>query len=275
MSERGVASGAVEDVAERVLGAWDVVLAVAEDRTDLADLAELGSWPERPVLATLMAQARSDDVAEPPAKRDRSAESASEIRAALHDARTRVATALKEVAADPALARRELPSNLGPLPLLTQINAMGHELALALLRAEGARTALPQPVADAGLAALVDVVGGLACRQGLTLSAGAWEPDGGLGWWFQSDTEGWTTRPGRPDRGVPGIEGTAALILGAPGGPTSLPAQLARGELRLHRISRLMGLAPLVEQVPGLPGGPLLRRAVSMVGLFGRIPGRR
>ncbi len=36
-----------------------------------------------------------------------------------------------------------------------------------------------------------------------------------------------------------------------------------------------MALAPLVEQVPGLPGGALLRRAVGVVGLLGRLPGVR
>ncbi|MEY9965378.1 hypothetical protein ABIA33_003420 [Streptacidiphilus sp. MAP12-16] len=291
---RGVATGPPEELRTRVLSAWDALLALADSagRQDLALLAELGSWPERPVLARLMAQARSglpgsdpgpergpgrgpegspERAPEPP-RQDHAGEDREAVLAALAGARQRVAAALDEVAEQPALALVELDSALGPLPLLTQIHAMGHELALAALRCSEGPAAVPVAITDAGVAALVDVVGALAHRQGVRASAGVWG-SGTSGWVFTADGDGWRTTPG--SSGVPGIEGAAATVLGVPAGRGALPSLLAKGEIRLHRIGGLMALAPLVEQVPGLPGGALLRRAVGVVGLLGRLPGIR
>ena len=281
---RGVATGPPPLLRGRLLGAWDALLVFAEDLPPdrLGQLAELGSWPERPVLARLMAQARRTGQAgggprEPgpgpePERTDHSAEGGKAVLAALTEARDLVAAALDEIEAAPARGLTVLDSALGPLPLLTQVHAMGHELALAALRCARTPGDVPEAVTDAGVAALVDVVGGLAHRQGLRLAAGVWGP-GSAGWSFRADPDGWETRPGPAD--VPGVEGAAATVLAVPTGPTALPSLLARGEVRLHRIGGLMALAPLVEQVPGLPGGALLRRAVGMVGLLGRLPGVR
>ncbi|QMU68263.1 hypothetical protein [Streptacidiphilus sp. P02-A3a] len=274
---RGVATGPAGELRERVLGSWDALLVLAADREDVGPLAELGSWPERPVLARLLAQARGEHLDAAPPRTDHSGAGREPILAALAEARHRVADALELAAARPALALAELDSTLGPLPLLTQVHAMGHELALAALRLpDGAEPALPAPLAEAGVAALVDVVGALAHRQGLRTRAAVWGRGTG-GWQFRADPTGWTTTPCRqtPPPGVPGIEGPAATVLGVPSGRAALPALLARGDLRLHRIGGLMALAPLVEQVPGLPGGALLRRAVGVVGLLGRLPGVR
>ncbi|MBC3842245.1 hypothetical protein GXW82_24775 [Streptacidiphilus sp. 4-A2] len=275
---RGVADGPPGELDARVLGAWDALLALAAEREELGPLAELGSWPERPVLERLVEQARGGVPPGPrPDRLDHSGDGPDAIRAALAEARDRVAAALTTAAAQPELALAEPDSALGPLPLLTQIHAMCHELALAALRLPGAAAAgLPEAVTDAGVAALVDVVGALAHRQGLRARAAVWGP-GTAGWQFRADGAGWTTEPCPviPPPGVPGIEGAAATVLGVPSGRGALPALLARGEIRLHRIGGLMALAPLVEQVPGLPGGALLRRAVGVVGLLGRLPGMR
>ena len=277
-----MATGPARQLRERVLGAWDALLALAAegDRDDLGPLAEVGSWPERPVLERLIAQALIAPAEhEPPAepRADHSGDGREAILAALAQGRQRVADALALTEQRPELALVELDSALGPLPLLTQIHAMGHELALAALRLPGAAdAALPGALADAGVAALVDVVGALAHRQGLRARAAVWDRATG-GWQFRADATGWTSTPCPPTAqpGVPGIEGTAVTVLGVPSGRAALPALLARGDLRLHRIGGLMALAPLVEQVPGLPGGALLRRAVGVVGLLGRLPGVR
>ena len=277
-----MATGPAGELRTRVLGAWDALLALAAEHDRLGPLADLGSWPERPVLQRLLAQAGggpgdgSGDGAPQP-RLDHGGDGREAIRASLAEARDRVAAALEQTAARPGLALTELDSALGPLPLLTQIHAMGHELALAALRLPAAgEPALPGPLADAGVAALVDVVGALAHRQGLRARAAVWGP-GTTGWQFQADEDGWTTSPCTltPPPGVPGIEGPAAVVLSVPVGRSALPALLTRGDLRLHRIGGLMALAPLVEQVPGLPGGALLRRAVGVVGLLGRLPGVR
>ncbi|QMU75636.1 hypothetical protein GXW83_07695 [Streptacidiphilus sp. PB12-B1b] len=305
--QRGVATGPRPELTARVLGAWDALLELAAARDDLGPLAELGSWPERPVLERLLAQARaratdtaadagrgsgpgaasgsgpgpaSGGSAEAAGRPDHSGDGPQAIRAALAEARERVAAALDEAARLPGPALAPLDSPLGPLPLLTQIHAMCHELALAALRLPAGPGApgpeAPLPVTEAGVAALVDVVGALAHRQGLRARAAVWGP-GSSGWQFRADPSGWTTAScaGAAPTGVPGIEGRAAVVLGVPAGRTALPALLARGDVRLHRIGGLMALAPLVEQVPGLPGGALLRRAVGVVGLLGRLPGMR
>ena len=281
---RGVATGPPGELAERTLGAWDGLLDLARTLPPgtVGRLAELGSWPERPVLARLMAQARNP--ASPPAEAarpDHSGEPPARVLAALGEARGRVAEALVEIEEEPRLALAELDSALGPLPLLTQIHASAHEIALAALDCfpdrAAARAGVPRAVTDAGIAAMVDVVGALAHRQGLRAEAGVWG-EGTSGWVFRADARGWRTESGTdgvPGADTPGIEGAAATVLGVPTGRAALPSLLAKGEIRLHRIGGLMALAPLVEQVPGLPGGALLRRAVGVVGLLGRLPGLR
>lgn len=282
---RGVATGPPEQLRSRLLGAWDALLVFADglEPARLGELAELGSWPERPVLARLLAQGRAaerprtDRPSDPaaagpePERLDHAGDPPEAVRAALGRARERIAAALDEIEARPALGRTVPDSALGPLPLLTQVHALGHETALAALRCAPPAD-VPEAVTDAGVAALVDVVGALAHRQRLNAAAGVWG-SGTAGWSFRAGPDGWETTPGRAD--LPGVEGAAATVLGVPSGPAALPSLLARGELKLHRIGGLMALAPLVEQVPGLPGGALLRRAVGMVGLLGRLPGMR
>ncbi|WP_143094606.1 hypothetical protein [Streptacidiphilus jiangxiensis] len=294
---RGVADEPPDTLRARILGGWDAALTAAQadegaaeraderadeaadggadERADggagaagdLRVLAELGSWPGRPVLGAVMAAAHGLPVPERrPKPFDPSRE---EILAALAEARERVAAALDEVLAVPELGRRIVDSPLGPLPVLTQIHAMGHEAAQAVQTATGS---VPPPLADAGLAAMVDVVGALAWRSRIPASAGLWEPDGGLGWVFTADADGWRTRRREPADDLPGVEGAARHLLVSTG---SVPAMLARGEIRLRRVGGLLALAPLVDQVPNLPGGPLLRKAVGAVSLLGRLPGLR
>ena len=55
------------------------------------------------------------------------------------------------------------------------------------------------------------------------------------------------------------------MLLDASAGRRAVPALLARRELRLHHVTGLLALAPIVEAVPGLPGGAALRSAVRNV----------
>ncbi|WP_370063568.1 DinB family protein [Streptacidiphilus sp. MAP5-3] len=267
---RGIAEESPEAVRARILGGWDALLTLADaGEGDLRAFAALGSWPGRPVLGALMAAARGET---PTPRRPKPFDpSRDEVLAALAEGRERVAAALDEVLPVPELGRRLVDSPLGPLPVLTQIHAMGHELAQACAGAE-----IPRPLADAGLAAMVDVVGALAWRQRLPSSAGLWEPQGpaqggeGVGWVFTADADGWRTRPRTAEDDVPGVEGAAEHLLVSSG---SLPSMIAKGEIRLRRVGGLLALAPLVDQVPNLPGGTLLRRAVSAVSVLSRLPG--
>ena len=54
--------------------------------------------------------------------------------------------------------------------------------------------------------------------------------------------------------GWPAVQGCAADILDASAGRRAVPPMLARRDLRLHHVTGLLALAPIVEAVPGLPG---------------------
>ncbi|WP_042372180.1 DinB family protein [Streptacidiphilus neutrinimicus] len=281
---RGVADEPPESLRARVLGGWDAVLEAAAggpsaspasstagggepEARNLRPLAALGSWPGRPVLGSVMAAAHGLPA---PERRPKPFDpSPQDVRDALAEARERVVAALDEVLAAPELGRRIVDSPLGPLPVLTQIHAMGHEAAQAVLDTSGS---VPPSLADAGLAAMVDVVGALAWRARIPASAGLWEPDGGLGWVFAADADGWRVRRREAGDDLPGVEGAARHLLVSTG---SVPTMLARGEIRMRRVGGLLALAPLVDQVPNLPGGPLLRKAVGAVSLLSRLPGLR
>jgi hypothetical protein len=69
------------------------------------------------------------------------------------------------------------------------------------------------------------------------------------------------------------VASSAAVLLDASAGRRNVPALLARRRLRLRRGPALLALAPLLERVPGLPGGPALRAATGILGGVGRVAG--
>ena len=74
----------------------------------------------------------------------------------------------------------------------------------------------------------------------------------------------------------PVVQGRAAELLDASAGRRAVPPMLARRELRLHHVTGLLALAPIVEAVPGLPGGSALRVAVRHLrGVAGWSPAAR
>jgi hypothetical protein len=132
-------------------------------------------------------------------------------------------------------------------------------------------------VLSAALAALADVTGALAAAEGITGGALLTTPDGG--WRFAADGTGWTVErvpPGRA-RGT-AVEAQADLLLEAASGRANPVAALARRRLRVHELSGLLRLAPIVQTAPGIPGGPLLALAARTlsggVGALGRVLGR-
>jgi hypothetical protein len=100
-------------------------------------------------------------------------------------------------------------------------------------------------------------------------------PDGG--WRFLADPHGWTVdEVGRVDG--PAVESTADLLLEAASGRINPVPAVARRKLKVHEIGGLLTLAPIVQAVPGIPGGPILQLAARTVGgaggLLGRLFGR-
>ena len=111
---------------------------------------------------------------------------------------------------------------------------------------------------------------GLAARFDISAAAGCSSPEGG--WAFASAPGAWTTlelpalAPSWPT-----VQGRAADLLDASAGRRAVPPMLARRDLRLHHLTGLLALAPIVDAVPGLPGGSALRAAVRNVRGIGRL----
>lgn len=269
---------------DRVLAAWSGFIA-AVSAADLSSPSRLPGWTGHDVavhvadwdssttLDRLVAQARTGTVVSPwdpdavnarvvAAHRDASR---ADVLAALRRSRQGVASWFANDGPS-ALGRVPVMSVVGPLPLLTVVNAGAYELAVHALdlRADPAASLL-----DAGLAALVDVTGVFAHRRGLRTSLTAWTGAGG--WQVRTSAGGWTTAPvaARPPGAV--VEGSAAVLLDASAGRRTVPPLLASRVLRVHGLPDVLRLAPIVDEIPGLPGGPALKAAARWTGTTGRL----
>jgi len=295
--ERGLASSDRKRLTRRVLAGWDEFVTVAE-ATDLDApsrlpgwsgrdvLVHLGAWDDARALDGILASARAGgtgdhiDVDQHNAwviGRHRGATRA-EVLESLHAARSTTADFLASAEAD-ELGLLPTHSVLGALPVLTTLTAITYELAVHSVDLGPCGAPAPSSeLVQAGLAALMDVTGALAARHGLEVTVAAGTPTGG--WAFSAYDGDWTTvalDPGADVSGWPSIEGSALTLLDASAGRVAVPPLLVRRELRTHHVPGLLALAPIVDEVPNLPGGPVLRAAVRYLGGVGkvmrRIPG--
>jgi uncharacterized protein (TIGR03083 family) len=296
--ERGLASWDPGDLAELLLPAWDDFIDLAGE-VDLdaasrvtgwsarAVCVHLGSWPGARTLQRMhdealagtvdLADERSGDYDQQShneAVLDAwGAAPRAEVLAALTAAREEAAAYLSSD--EPAeLGRREVRSVLGPLPLSTLVAAAAYELAVHALDLAPAGARQPDPATlSAGVAALVDTTAALATRGGLTARAACLSLE--AGWAFAATPQDWTTLelPAVPDE-WPAVSGGAADILDVSAGRRAVAPLLLRRQLRVHHLPGLLALAPIVETVPGLPGGPALRAAVRNVRTVGRLARR-
>jgi uncharacterized protein (TIGR03083 family) len=280
-----------DEVAGMVLGAWDAFL----ERAATVDLdrpsrlpgwraqeicVHLGCWPDHTAMADLITSARNGGTGTPPdvdavnarvtaAHRDASRD---EVLAALQ--RNRHATA-RYLAEEPEeLDTAPTVSVVGQIPLLSVVLGQAYELAVHGLDLVSCGAEPPPPdVLMAGLAALADVTGGLAASLGISGGVCLATPDGG--WAFASDGAGWTVRqvpPGAVEG--PAVEAPADLLLEAASGRVNPVPAVARRRLKIHDIGGLLQLAPIVQAVPGIPGGPILQLAAKTVGGAGGMIGR-
>lgn len=271
----GLAEAEPDELGHEVLTAWDGFLDVAQaPSTDLSlpsrlrgwsgrdVLIHLASWPDAQVLESLLASAASGGhgTAPPPDERNEQLVAAhrdatdEEVLAALLAARDRIARFFHSDEAG-TWGRMLSRSTAGPLPVLSLVHAGTFELAVHArdLTPCGA----PEPPAhllDRGLAALLDVTGNLAARNGVDIELHAQTPAGG--WAFVSGDDGWTTRrvaPGRLD-GV-GVTGSAADLLDAAAGRISSARCCSPGACRCS--SSRSGCASHLcwTTSPGCPAG--------------------
>ncbi len=295
---RGLADTDPEALGEHVLACWDAFLDLATaPGTDLSRPSRLPGWSGRdvcvhlgafdgttPIDGILLAARRGDvaDLGSPDAGNEAKVRahrglSDDEVLQGVVRARDAVEAFLE----GPELAvhgRTPVGSAVGPLPVLSLVHAASYELAVHGADLQPCGAPPPSPVLlDRGLASLVDVTGALASKAGVHFVLTAATPDGG--WRFTSTADGWVTEPtpGGAFDGV-GVRGSALDLLDASAGRVSVPGLLLRRTMVVQELPQWMRLAPLVAEVPGLPGGAALRGAVSglgrVSGLLGRL-GRR
>ena len=280
-----------DQVGPMVLAAWDAFLT----QVDTIDLdrpsrlpgwraheiaVHLGCWDDHTALADLVASARSGgDGASPEVDPVNARVTAAhrdaprnEVLAALRRNRDATARYLAEAPAE--LDTAPTVSVVGRLPLLSVVLGQAYELAVhGLDLVSCGASPPPADVLQSGLGALVDVTGALAAASGIVGGVTLAAPEGG--WAFRTDADGWTVRrvPGGPVSG-PAVEASAPLLLEvASGRVNAVPAAAAR-RLRVHDVPGLLQLAPIVQKVPGIPGGPILQLAARTMGGAGGVLGR-
>jgi uncharacterized protein (TIGR03083 family) len=290
--QQGLADAGRERVAPMVLGAWDAFLAQAAevdlDRPSRLPgwraqeiCTHLGCWPDHAAVGDLIASARAGADGAPPdvdavnarvtgAHRDASREEVLEaLRSHREVVRGYFADEPTELDTAPAF------SVVGRLPLLGVLLGEAYELAVHGLDLVSCGAAPPPAeVLQSGIAALVDITGALAASCGIDGRVTLTSPDGG--WAFVSDATGWEVHrvpAGRP--AGPAVEGDAAVLLDAAAGRINPVPAVAMRRLKVHDVSGLLKLTPIVEYVPGIPGGPILQLAARTVGgasgLLGRL----
>jgi Mycothiol maleylpyruvate isomerase N-terminal domain len=257
----------------------------------------LGAWPEHQPVNGVLAAAREvlrgvpaglppdpDDVNSSVITRHRNA-SRDDVMSALHLARKQAADYLD--GDEPhELDLVPVVSTVGPLPTLTILHAQIYELAVHGLDLHALGGPAPGPsLLDSGLAALTDAAGALAARVGIASTAGIGSEVGS--WAFHSGSEGWQIGRWGEGRASPKsarsagsagshdfagklpvrVHAPAAMLLEASAGRISPLKAVVTRRLKVHGLPGLLGLAPIVETVPGIPGGAALR--VAARGLAG------
>jgi len=287
----GLAETDPDELGREVLAAWDAFLDVVRcPSTDLTRpsrlagwsgtdvLVHLGSWPDSRVMDALLESADSGGhgSAPPPDEGNEVLVAAhadatpDEVVEALVDARQRIACFFStgEAAEYGRLLSR---STVGPLPVASLVHAATFELAVHAMDLAPCGAPEPSPhLLDRGLAALIDVTGSLAAHSGVGIELTGQSLHGG--WAFTSSgAGGWTTHrtSAGPFEGV-GVRGATRDLLDTAAGRSNLPALLLSRRLQVQHLPQWMRLAPLLDDVPGLPGGAALRTAVGgLSGLTG------
>jgi hypothetical protein len=290
----GLAELPTAELGREVVASWDAFLQVVQHpATDLSrpsrlagwsgrdTCIHLGNWDDARVLDSVLASARAgalDDSPSPDAGnealvRAHRGASDAEVVGALVQARDRLAGWF--ASEDPERTGRLLSrSIIGPLPVLTLLHAGCYELAVhALDLAPCGAPRPPAPLLQRGLAALLDVTGALTARAGVEISLTGTTPDGG--WRFTSGPDGWSTEP-HPHQEVDGVgvHATVTDLLDASAGRVSVPQLLLTRRMHVSQLHQWMRLAPLLEELPGLPGGAALRGTVGgIAGVAGGLAG--
>ncbi|AXT86192.1 hypothetical protein C6I20_14060 [Aeromicrobium sp. A1-2] len=162
----------------------------------------------------------------------------------------------------------------GAMPLLTVMHAGCYELALhALDIADAMEGEVDPALLGHGIAALADSTGCLAARSSAEATVGVIADE--AAWSFTSMADsGWTTEQVVGDPSGPRVSGSATDLLEASSGRQDPVRLVARRRLKVAHVGGLMALTPVLDSVPGLPGGKSLAFAAKSLGGVGSLLGR-
>lgn len=291
LTNMGLASSDPISLADQTLQAWsDFHTAIGDVDLDAktrvkrerarALIAKVGDWPESRQLPEILADARAGrlELVDQDAI-DRAVVSAHEAddRAKLLGAVERARDSLAEWVLHhhddelSAVATTPVGSPLGPLPVMTYIHAAAFQLAITGRDMKAAGAQVPDSLLIAGLRALVDTTGALAARMKIDTTFAVVTPIGSVV--TVADADGWTVEEVDSvdlDGDLPGLEGDAGLLLDVAAGRRNPVTTLRGGRIKINQMQRLMKLAPIAKENPGLPGGPILRKSAPIIAAFGR-----
>ena len=269
LHEHGLASGDLATLAADIDRAWELFEGVAADVDPDAPsrkqgwtarelIARLGQWESGRRLTDLLADAHDGDAAHYDADAvDEQVREATadlpfdEVRAGLSAAR---ATTREWLASDGpgtwGLVHTSSP--LGPLPVLTVMNAMTYQLSIAALDLEQCGATAPDELLGIGLYALIDTTGALAGRKHVTGSFTAVTPEGIVG--VGSRGGHWRTAELAEDPNMgPGVLAPRRVVIDATSGRGNVGHLYRTGELHVRDLGGLVRLAPVLDGVPGVP----------------------
>ena len=284
-SPMGFLTAAPDELAGRVARAWEIFAEVAGEvdlagrtrssrRTARDMVIGLGSWPDSRGITDLVADALAGrTTTEPFAEAERRLALAhgdasdDEVRASIVASLADTTEWLRR-GVQHSDGQRLTPSALGPLPIGTVMHAAAYQLAITARDLMPAGAA-PRPELDElGLLALLDSSAAVAARIGLVASASAVGARVAVS--IDVRDGGWTSvQEDVPD--YPGVLGPEELLLDLSQGRADLSTMLRR--VRFRRPRGLLALAPVIEDVPDLPGGALLRQVARWFGGGPRLPG--
>lgn len=289
MTDKGLATSDAYDLSAAVTASWDAFIALVAD-VDLSARTRLDGWTVRDVVLHLgtwdgesslsaALATRGTDAVDTPLDPDavnaamivaHGDATADEILAALQASRDAVVEVLSSTVGTEA-GLEPVASQLGPIPLLTLVHAGCYELALhALDVADAVRADVDPHLLAAGVAALADTTGCLAAREGIEASVGIDADE--ASWAFAARTDGgWTVRRVEGSAHGPRVSGSAEDLLEASAGRADPVRLVTLRHLKVKHLGGLLALTPIIDQVPGLPGGRGLKTAAKTLGgLFNR-----
>lgn len=164
-------------------------------------------------------------------------------------------------------------SPLGPLPVLTVLNALTYQMCIATLDVEQCGATVPDELLGIGMAALIDTTGALAGRKHMTGSFTAITPERIVG--VGSRGGHWRTAVLPEDHHTgPGAVAPTRVLIDATSGRSNVGHLYRTGELHVRDLTGLVRLAPVLDGVPGVPPLGAVGRALTVVDAVGGLLGR-